>query len=561
MTDQPQTPITDETTESTTPIIPPLYLLIVAGGAFIVALAVLLTQGGFGAVGFGALGVGVLALILLVVLAPQQVANALTGRTTRFLVFTVLITVLLVAFLNVSYWLIERQGWTVDLSQTDIFSINDDVEQVMQQIGVDPNIPDIQIQAFFDFTQRSSQENYDLLFSDFREASGGKIDYTFIDPDRDPVRAQLFGVRSGDFVVTLASATDDPENAEIVQGFSANQNTITNALLAVAVSGDFRAYFIDVTDGLEATGSDEFGMGDITSPLSDRFKWQVEEVTFIDLLSAEPSVALLDDNADGEVLVVPGGSQQISAEQAEVITGYLENGGDLMLIASPDQPETSLASTPDLNDYLAENYGLRFESNLILDPSQSFQSPELPAVTDITRTMFITNNNIGQQDALIMPLARTITVSENPPEDVTVYDLARTSPNAYAKTVEAVLAENFNQSEDDITGPFTVLAAAENTANGSRVVLISSVEMATNQFALFQGVANQSIVFNALIWLTGYNDFFETLPQVPPADIRPQDTPIIADGSQLALINFISLFGLPLGVLIIGAGVWALRRS
>jgi len=67
-------------------------------------------------------------------------------------------------------------------------------------------------------------------------------------------------------------------------------------------------------------------------------------------------------------------------------------------------------------------------------------------------------------------------------------------------------------------------------------------------------VSNLSVAFNAFVWATNFNDFFQRTTIV--SDIRPQDTPIFADAQTLRLINFVTIVLLPFGVLAAGAFVW-----
>lgn len=543
------------------PLFPPSMLF--GGGllALLVGVIVLLVLPGAGAAGYGALAVGVLLLILTFVLAPQQAIAALTGRNLRFATVNILVTVLFVGFLGVAYWFISAQDVRFDITQTDEFSLNEQAREAMAQIGADPTFPAIEIVGFTDSTQANQREQLEILLEDYASASDGKIAYRFVNPDRNPEQALSYNVRAGDLIVQRTDNTD-PETIERLNGaaFGLDQNMLTNAVLAVGASGDFRAYFLSVADGTSITDTSAAGASDLSGLLQNRFRWDVQEISLIELASPQSDVTLNDPNADGEVMVVLGGSQELTTDDAALITEYLDAGGNLVMFAAPDLEQKALASTEALNAYFAENFGISYNSDIILDPTQAYQTPEWPAVTDFTRNNFITQNT-NPDDVLIMQYARSIAVSDAPPEGVSVYDLAQTSANSYTKTFADLLNEDFEQDEDDLVGPLSVLVAAENANTGARLVLVSSAGVTTNQFTGGLGVANQQIAFNTLLWTTDFDNFVETIPQVNPFDFRPQDAPIQVDINKLNTINFVSLWLLPWGTLLIGVGVWALRND
>jgi hypothetical protein len=546
-------------TEQTQPIIPPSVLLGIAGVALLIALGVLGIQGAFGVVGWAALATSVLALVLLVLLAPQQVMDALTGRTLRFGGTSVLVTVLFIAVLITVYWFTATMNWTADLSQTDQYSLNEQNAEALQQLAVDPNAPPVEIIGFFDSTQPDQRERIEILLQEYERASDNKITYRFINPDRQPLEAQRYSATSGSLVVRNTQ-NDDPEAAEVVNtAFNFEQTTLTNAILGVSAAGEFQAFFLNVEDGASIDAQGGEGLSELSNILIDRFNWNVQQVSILDFTSEESELELNSAAVDGEVLVIVGGSQELSELETDFLTEYLDNGGSLVMYASPDVDAPALASTGVLNEYLAENFGLSYDSNIVLDPQQSIQSLDTIYATSFGGSNFITQN-IPPNSLVIAPFARSIDVADAAPENVQTYDLVQTGGSSYAKTVEELRNENVQQEDDDPEGPLTIAAAAENTNTGARVVLFGSATIPVNQFSLVQEAANLQISFNSLVWATGFDEFIQELPRVANLEANPADVPVTADTQQLNLINMISLFVLPFGMLAIGGVVWFTRR-
>lgn len=551
-----QTPNTTPETQGEEPFIPPYYLLILTLIGLLVALGVFVTQPTFTVVGWGGLGIAGLSLVAWALMAPEQARAALTGRTARFGGTSLLVTIVVIVALIAIYVLIRQQNWRVDLTERDSFSLTEQARQAVIGIGADPETPPIRLLAFYDSTQAGRRDQDTLLLEDYATTSAGKISYEFIDPNRNPALAQQYNVtRPGQIVVVALNddGTPDIENAETVSFLT--QDQLTNAVLRVAASGDFRAYFLTVDNGFSIENTDQSGMSTIRDVLVNQLDWTAQQVTSFQLLAPESDINLLDPTADATLLVIAGGSKPLSEAEIAFIRNYLDNGGNLIVFAGVNLTGdyVSLATDEAFNTMLQETVGLRFVNNIVLDPSLSIQSPTIPVAVDLDTTSFITTNGITAQSGLVFELPHSIEVT--PKEGITTVELARTTENAYAKTdYAAVIGGNLTQAEDDPQGPFVLAASAENPANGARVVLFGSASVPINAFAFSSNIANLNVSLNSLIWATNFNDFFTQITVQSPQ--RPQDTPIFVDQQTAALVNLLTIFVLPFGVLFIGAVVW-----
>ncbi len=539
--------------------VPARYPLGLAALGLLLVIIVGFTQRTFNAIGWAGVAMILIGMLAWVLLAPEQAKAALSGRTVRYGGTSFVVTVVFLVALTAIYTVVKDQNLRLDLTERNEYSLNETSRKAIEGIGVDPATPEIKILAFYGTNQASRRDQDVVLFDDYAATSNGKISYEFIDPDRNPVLAQQYGVqRPGQIAVVALDENGDPdvENAELVNLFS--QEDLTNAILSVAASGDFRAYFVSVEGGLSLDSD----MTLLRDDLTNRFDWTMQEVSLFDLTSPASDITLNDPAVDGETLVIVGGSQALTDEQLAALTDYLDNGGNLVIFAAPSlQGETSLSTSENLSDYLFETYGLRFEDNVILDQTQALQTPLRPVATDFGRH-YITSTFDNGTSGLIFEAPHSITVAEGAdrPERVTITELARSTEAAYAKTdIDAVLNGDFEPTDSDPTGPFVLAAAAENRDTGSRVVLFSSASIAADSYALGIGVANLDAAFNSLVWVTHFNDFFRQVT-VPPTE-RPQDTPIFASTSTLATINFVTVIVIPFGILGIGALVWWVNRE
>ena len=538
------------------PFIPPSYLLILSGVGLLVALAVFFTQPTFTVVGWGGLGIAALSFFAWVVTAPEQARAALTGRTARFGGTSLLVTFVVIVALIAVYVFIRQQNWRVDLTERDSFSLTEQARQAVAGIGADPNTPQIRLIGFYDSTQAGRRDQDTLLLEDYRQTSAGKITYEFINPDQNPALAQQYGVTTPGQIVVVAvdeAGTPDIENAERVTFLT--QDQLTNAVLRVAASGDFRAYFLSVDGGFRISDTGQSGLSTINDILTNQLDWTTQEVTFFQLLAPDTQINLLDPAADASVLVIPGGNTPLSEVEIEFLRNYIENGGRLVVFGAANFAGefVSLATDPAFNAMLAETAGISFANNIVLDPSLSIQSPTIPVSVDFSTTSFITTNGISAQSGLVFEVPHSISIS--PFEGVTIDELARSTENAFAKTdYAAVLRGEVTKADDDVPGPFVLAASSGNSANGARVVLFGSASIPVNAFAFASNIANLNVSLNSLVWATNFNDFFTQITVQSPQ--RPQDTPIFIDQQTAALVNLLTIFVLPFGVLLVGVLVW-----
>ncbi len=544
--------------------IPPYYMLIVSALGLVIALFVALTQREFSVVGWGGLGIAVLGFIAWALMAPDQLRAALTGRTAQYGGTAVIVTIVFLVALIAIYAIVKQQGWRVALSNNQAFSLTEEARNVIEAMGQDPSTPQVKIILFYAAADAGLRDGDQVLLDEFVEASNGKISYEFIDPDRNPLIAQDYGVsRSRQVAVVALDENGEPniEKAELLNLL--NQEQLTNAVLRVAAQGDFRAYFAAFPNGLGLDDGTALGLSEVRDLLRDAWNWQVEEITLLDMMTG--TVDLNDPAADGIVLVLPGGSSPLPDEQFAVLTEYLDKGGDIVIFAGlgDEQPE-ALATAPNFTNYLEENFGLRINNDLVIDPVQAFQSPTAPVATTFDQTHFVTST-LQATDALVFPLSHSIDIVDEPPANVTVTPLAFSSEEAYAKayTLAVISGDTpLDKADDDPSGSFVLAAAAENTETGARVLVFGSQYFPANQYRdlAIAGIQNYALTLNGLAWTTNFDSFASQISQVQ-LGTRVEDTPIFATPSDLSTISFITVILLPFGTLLIGVWVWWRNRE
>lgn len=544
------------------PLFPPVYLLLIAGAGFLVALYVWLTQSTGEIEFWGGIGVGIVCLLAWALMAPEQVRALLTGRGFQYGTVGIVVAVVVIVALVFIYVVIRQQNIQQNFSATSPLILTDQAKAVVTTLASDPTTPPLKIIAFFDSTQGGQRDRISALLDEFERASSGRITYEFVNPDRQPLIAETYGARAGQFAVAplKADGTPDSENAELVTNPS--QQTIMDALLTASASGDFRAYFLRLENAPNFEGIASGDANILKTELEERYKWQTQVVSlleFQDIITGE------DRAADGDLLVIAGGTTALPDEQLKIITDYLDAGGNLVLLAGVNlEGEQALATADNISTYLSEKFGVRFTNEIIFDAKNSLQS-----VIDIVTASFSTEQYITQsfddQTAIVLSAPHPVEIAATAPDGVTVTTLSSTFESAYTKadldfSGGTVSQEAILQQPTDRTGVIPVAAAAENTQTGARVVLVGSESLVYNQFKQLDplGIKNSEMALRSVFWASGYNEF-RAISSVTL--VAPQTIPLFLLPEQINVINIVSTLVLPFGVLGIGFLMWWLRRE
>ncbi|MBE0712953.1 MAG: hypothetical protein IH583_11265, partial [Candidatus Aminicenantes bacterium] len=179
--------------------------------------------------------------------------------------------------------------------------------------------------------------------------------------------------------------------------------------------------------------------------------------------------------------------------------------------------------------------------------------------------------------ATFFPFARSVEIGEAKPEGATLTALAKTSPNSWSERQLDQKEVKFTPDKDKqgpislaVVSSFKTKAAEPSPAPGeptpaeaaakpeaaekeARIAVVGDSDFAKNRYCGVSG--NGNFFLNIANWLTEEADLIAIQPKTQtPRTI--QLTP-----SQGRLLFLVSVFILPLAVLLLGLSVWLRRRS
>ncbi|MBI3086495.1 MAG: GldG family protein [candidate division NC10 bacterium] len=506
---------------------------------------------------------GLLALVGAGLLAAwahvgfDAILAVLGRRATRYGLNVTLSVLLLLALLVLVELISTSSNKRLDLSEGKRYTLSDQTIKILKNLKADvkavafyrPPSPN----AFED--RRGAEEllrRYADLSSNFR--------YEFVDPDRDPGRAQRYKVSQYGTVVLEAktgggsdakaaapkeqtaptaardaapsrtspapaktSPTPAPEKPAVSgatlqeeQITDLDEEKLTNAIIKVTRGGRRVMYFVVGHGERAITDSGKDGYNAIRT-LVEKANYETREL----LLLRETSVP-----ADASVVVIAGPRKDFAGAVIDVDpTSTLYGGSDLA-------PVVSRYST----------------------------------FHPITRDF----KNV----ATIFPLTRSVDTTEKTPEGVSLEKLAQTSPQSFRGKLNQGQVRVDPRTDKKESVPIAVIATVETTAPDkakgegkggnekkdgepprpvkARIVAFGSSSFAANNYVGAFG--NRDLFMNTVSWLAEE----ESLISIRPREAK--SAPIFLTAGQATVFRWVPVGLIPLAIAVVGSTVWIRRR-
>jgi ABC-type uncharacterized transport system involved in gliding motility auxiliary subunit len=417
-----------------------------------------------------------------------------------------------------------RHDLKLDTTVNRRFSLSPQTKSVLAEID-----DEIMITCFY---KDASEEKVSLkdLLSSYRDQSR-KIEYRFVDPDRDPIMARRYDVRS--FGVSVVESDRGREKLTAV-----SESDLTNAIYRVINRERARIYF--------TTGH---GEKDISSGAEDGFSALAEK---LGSENYSPKELTLAENrsvpADCSVLIIAGPmSDLLPAEKTEVVK-YLENGGSALFLLDPIAPVDGLAD-------IALKYGISVGNDVIVDRSGilaagNYLTPVVNRYGDhrITRDFKYFS---------FFPQARSVSMAEGEEASSGVTELSFTNKSAYAETDISLILEGKTRFDRvaDRQGPIPLAAVYSSDARDdrlqvgeasevSRVAVFGDSDFASNSVIDLYG--NKDLIMNAVNWLSTEEELISV--RARSALVQP----VLLTRTQGRLVFWLSTIVVPTLVALIG---------
>jgi gliding motility-associatede transport system auxiliary component len=379
-----------------------------------------------------------------------------------------------------------------------------------------------------------------------------QVSYRFVDPEREPLKAQQAGYRyAGNVLLDYQGRHQMADQAD--------ENAITNALRKVLQVERKKVYFL-AGHGERDLNDPKPGGFQVAKRALENEGYDVESVNLLSQAAVPPGAAMV---------IVAGPKKPILSTEVQALKAYLEKGGRLLVMLEAFEDG-------GLKGFLA-GYGVDLDDGLILDVNQVSQSLGLSAVMPIVSQYGPSKITQDFKNLVtIYPMARPLILRKDHPT-VSLVPLATTMATSYEKLgKEWIKAEKATfDAKTDKKGPFSVGAQVEikltppkaepapkggqdqtgkkspapPEASKTSLVVFGDVDFAANSFFNLFG--------NGDLFLNTANFLARAMDQITVRGAGKAQLLTLQSGQTWALF-LACLVGAPLVMLV--AGIWAYRR-
>ena len=491
-----------------------------------------------------------LVLILFYAAANwREITGGFTRRQARLGAIAATSVVLVLGILAALNYLSNRRSYRWDLTENKEFSLSDQTKQILQKL-------DAQLQFLVFFDPSEGVEQLRDRLDRYEYDSRGKVTIEYVNPDREPVRAQQNQVQSyGTVVINYKGRTERVVGSE--------EQQITNALIKVLTGEERVLYFLQGHGERDTVSSEREGYSAIVQALGSE-NYKVETLA----LAQKPEVP-----ANATAVIVAGPKTDLLQPEADALAKYLDAGGKLLVLIDP--PEKAGAVPLTALTTLLKGWALEPGNDIVVDTSGVGQLLGMNEVMPVA--VRYPSHPIVSAFRVITayPFARSVRPASGAADGRSAQTFIESSPQSWAETGLADLFAGKPVSFDegrDSQGPVSLGAAVSATAPNppaaaegaekpsedapkpqTRVAAIGDSDFAANGYLGIQG--NRDLFLNTVNWLAEQ----ENLISIRPRD--PEDQRLTLTGAARTFVLWGPMLLLPLAIAILGFTVLRRRRQ
>jgi ABC-type uncharacterized transport system involved in gliding motility auxiliary subunit len=456
--------------------------------------------------------------------------NFLTKRSTRYGVNMLLMILIFLGIIIFIEAISIRHHKRIDLTEDSRYSLSQQSRQVLSSLQ-----KDVKATAFYKEGQRDKDSIRDLL--DQFVYHSKRFKFEFIDPDRNPVKANKYKIDSYGTIVVESNGRQE-------KVYMGDEEKITNAILKATSDKKKTIYFVKGHGENEILDFGKDGYSAAKMALEDE-NYYVKEL----FLLRE------DMPPDASLLVISGPKKDFFEPEIEKIETYIEKGGRVLFMIDP-------YTSSRIKEFL-KKYSVILGDDIIVDVlSRLFGADYLTPVVSNYRYHPITKDfNI----ASFFPVSRSVEVDKETKEGISAEILVSTGDGSWSETDKKSIEEGKPAFDDkkDRKGPIPVAAVVtiENKSKGeddkktrkASLVVFGDSNFANNTYFRLSG--NGDLFLNTIGWLAEEGELIAIRKK------RKNISPVVLTRFQGKVVFWSSVIFLPLTVLLIGVVVFQKRRK
>ena len=475
----------------------------------------------------------------------KKVIEIIKKKWLRDTILTILlIAIIVVAYFGLNFWVSSLNIDPFDFTQEKLYTLSDESKEEVKGIGQEVHI------YFFGYEETSTAYSLARQYSNVNS----KISAEIININERPDLAKTYGIDSEDSVGIVVQAEERYKvlsssdlytyDSTTYETIDITEQKLTNSIIDTTISKKPKIYFL--------TGHEEYNIASEMSLLAVYMENEVNEVEELDLLTTEfPE--------DCDTLVIASPLKDFADMEAQKITNYINNGGNILWLNDAKIEETQMPNIQKILDL----YGMSVSNGVIVETSSSrmlISNPYLiiPEVKyhEITKDVY---NGTG----LVLPSSGKLNVAESSKLEelgVTVSTLIESTQTSFYR--EDFTVSSSSKTGTDEEGTFTIAAEATKTLENdktSKLIIFANAVFASDTSIQIQNqnvyaialYNNKDIVLNSVAYLTDREDTIRIRKDVGYVQYT-------ATAEQDNIIRAI-IFGFPALIIVAGIIVWPVR--
>lgn len=518
----------------------------------------------------GTLALGLLCGLAWIVMVVASVAGrARSGGRAAGGLNAVLSSVLFFGICVVLYAFVQSWGFSRDLTREGRRDLSPQTVQVLRGMN-----KEVKVLCFFLNVQDELvliARDKTMRFLDQCRKHTDLLKVELLDPQVDRARLEGLDVTHTSPQGTVVLKAGAKQKVITLSGGSPRmeEREFTNALVNVLRDAEPKVCFLTGHHERDILEEGENG----ASMIKNLLEGESYKTDRIAIKLTAPEIP-----ADCDILVINNPSGDLHPQEMRAISDYVGRGGRVFMLVDPWKSVRQGQGSEQLRPWLEHDCGVVLGSDMAISDQQQvpwqmelstdkrpFQS--LDSGFMVFQGNFFADHPItrGFGQTMLLRACRTVHAAEKLYEGVTVTPLLRSTPDFWAETNVAKVAETHQAQRDagETTGPLTLavastikMPAAKAVAGQpreARVVVVGNAEFASNEGLHVPG--NFNFILNSFAWLSERDELIAIRPTGKEA------SPIILTPGQQRAIAWISTLFTIQAVVFVGLLVRWLRRK
>ena len=393
-----------------------------------------------------------------------------------------------------------------------------------------------------------------------------------LDPHIDRVRLEGLNITHASTQGTVVIRAGGRQKVITLSGGSPRleERDFTNALINVLRNAEPKAYFLAGHKERGILDEDEQSGASMFRNLLVGESYAVETHT---ISLNDPTIP-----QDCDLLIINNPRGDLHPQELRALEQYLERGGRLFLLYEPWKGvQIGSSGKEHLRPWLKERYGIDVGTDIVItDQGDNIWEAELTTVAApfqgidegfmTYRGSFSANHPItrGFDQTMLLLSTRTVSTTDKMPQGVMATGLLRSTPDFWAESDVAKLAETgkARRDEGEAEGPLSLAVAAvalaesdgqsDDGPRAARLVVTGDADFISNGRLGIPGHLNFAL--NTVAWLSEFEDLIAIRPS------GKADAPIILTVLQQRSVVWVSTLLTVQLIALAGLLVYLLRR-